>query len=345
MHYAVAALDAQGKPGPAAVVQSRIAAQFAAAEGGGTGGRARAGQCSLEMAADAGKLSGYQVLRRPAGGKAEPVAAAPCRRHRCWTWGLIRPLTTHIKCVPWTAPDNGENSRRRWTIRPLVRDVAGKRGPVFYAAFEGNGDAGPIKPKAVGSVRFAPGISGKALDSSRGGYFVYPHQKDFELDGEFAVELRFRETLVHLPVFASCGEFAKHGWFVQIIGGQIRFSLGANVLDAGPSRSANGTTWSAPTTGGRCASIWTARKRRPRGVQGGFHALDRSPVRRPVSSLTDDFQFRGLLDELKLYRVALTAAEIARRTRRERNRGGAASAASTVSACYHWLGGTLGTDS
>ena len=196
------------------------------------------------------------------------------------------------------------------TIRPLVR----QRGPVFYAAFEGSGDAGPIKPKAVGSFRFAPGIAGKAFDSSRGGHFVYPHQKDFELDGEFAVELWFRaETLDHWPVLASCGEYAKNGWFVQIIGGQIRFSLGGtNLLDAAPV-SVGQWHHLACTYDGRTMRIYLRPAAgRPRGVQRGFHPWTGPMYVAQYHYLTDDFQFHGLLDELKLYRIVPTAAEIAR---------------------------------
>ena len=201
------------------------------------------------------------------------------------------------------------------TVRPLARNLARKRGPVFHVAFEGSGDAGAIKPKVVGVVRFAPGIVGKAMDSRHGGCLVYPHQRAFELDGEFAIELWFRaETLGPLPVLASCGEYAKQGWFVQIIGGPVRFSLGgANVLDAG-SVSVGQWHHLVCTYDG-----WTMRVYLDGKEAGARKApnVDFTPWTGPLCiaqypALTDDYQFRGLLDELKVYRVALTAAEIAK---------------------------------
>ena len=159
-----------------------------------------------------------------------------------------------------------------------------------------------------------PGIVGQALDSRRGGCFVYPHQKDFELDGEFAIELWFHtETLDREPVLASCGEYAKNGWFVQIFSGQIRFSLGgANVLDAGPI-SVDKWHHLACTYDGRTMRVYL--DAREVGVREASN-VDFTPWKGPLyvaqyHYLGDDFQFRGLLDELKLYRIAPTAAEIA----------------------------------
>jgi hypothetical protein len=310
VRYAVAALDAQGKPGPAATAQARIAAQPPPPKAEGLAAVAGPGNARLTWRPIAGKLSGYQLLRRPADGQSRPVAAAPLQQESLLDVGLDSAVdyTYQVRAVD-RAGRRGELSAPV-TVRPLAR----KRGPVFHAAFDGNGDAGPVKPQAVGSVRFAPGIVGKALDSSHGGYLVYPHQKDFELDGEFAVELWFRaETLDQWPVLASCGEFAKHGWFVQIIGGQIRFSLGGeNLLDAAPV-SAGQWHHLACTYDTRTMRVYLdGEQRGARDVSD----VDFTPWTGPLyvaqyHYLTDDFQFRGLLDELKLYRVAPTAAEIA----------------------------------
>jgi hypothetical protein len=310
VYYAVAALDAQGKSGPAAVVQTRIAAQSPPPKAEGLAVVAGAGNARLTWQPIARKLRGYQLLRSPAGGEARPVAAELLQDESLLDVGLDSAVDyTYQVCAVDRAGQRGELSAPV-TIRPLAR----KRGPVFHAAFEGSGDAGPIKPQAVGSVRFAPGIVGKALDSSRGGYFVYPHQKDFELDGEFAVELWFRaEKFDQMPVLASCGEFAKHGWFVQIIGGQIRFSLGGtNLLDAGPV-SAGPWHHLACTYDARTMRVYLDGKER--GAREASN-VDFTPWTGPLyvaqyHYLSDEFQFRGLLDELKLYRVAPTAAEIA----------------------------------
>ena len=313
VRYAVAALDAQGKSGPAALTEARIAAQAPPPRAEGLKAVPGPSNARLTWRAIARKLSGYQLVRRAGGGEARPVTAVPLQEESLLDVGLDPAVdyTYQVRAVD-RAGQCGELSAPV-TVRPLAHDLARKRGPVFHVAFEGSGDAGPIKPKAVGAVRFAPGIVGKALDSRRGGCFVYPHQKDFELDGEFAIELWFHvETLDREPILASCGEYNKSGWFVQIFGGQIRFSLGgAHVLDAGPIAV---DKWHhlACTYDGRTMCVYMD------GKEIGFReasTVDFTPWRGPMyvaqyHSLGDDFQFRGLMDELKLYRIAPTAAEI-----------------------------------
>jgi hypothetical protein len=101
---------------------------------------------------------------------------------------------------------------------------------------------------------------------------------------------------------------------VQIIGGRIRFSLGGtDVLDAAPV-----------STGAWHHLVCTYDTRTMRVYLDGKEAgarearnVDFTPWTGPMyvaqyHYLTDDFQFRGLIDELKLYRIAPTAADIAK---------------------------------
>jgi hypothetical protein len=311
VRYSVAAMDAQGKPGPVAVAEARIAAQPPPPKVEGLTAVAGPGNARLSWRAVPGKLNGYLLLRCTASGQPQPVRVAPLQTESLLDVGLDAAVEyTYQVCAVDRAGQRGELSAPV-TVRPSARP----RGPVFHAAFEGSGDAGRIKPQAVGSVRFAPGIVGKAFDSSHVGYFVYPHQKDFELDGEFAIELWFRaETLKDWPVLASCGEFAKHGWFVQIIGGQIRFSLGGtSVLDAAPV-SVGQWHHLVCTYDTRTMRIYFDGQER--GVRQ-VSDVDFTPWTGPMyvaqyHYLTDDFQFHGLLDELKLYRIVPTADEIAK---------------------------------
>ena len=177
-----------------------------------------------------------------------------------------------------------------------------KLGPVFHVAFEGSGDAGAIKPKAVGTVRFRRALSARPSNSRRGGCFVYPHRKDFELDGEFAVEFWFREeTLDQQQILASCGEYARNGWFVQIFGGRIRFSLGGARTRCGAHL---GRQVASPCLHLRRADDAQFLDGKVAGAREAS-TVDFTPWTGPLyvaqyHSLTDDFQFRGLLDELKM---------------------------------------------
>ncbi len=309
--YAVAALDSHSKAGPPAVAQVHIAAQPPPPRVEGLTAVAGPGSARLIWQPIARRLGGYRVLRRQAGGQPQPVTTALMPDESLLDVGLDAgtDYIYQVRAVDRAGQEGRLSSPV--TVRPLAR----KRGPVFHAAFEGSGDAGSIKPQAVGAVRFAPGVVGKAMDSSRGGYLVYPHRQDFELDGEFGIELWFRaDTLNPMPVLASCGEFAKHGWFVQIISGQIRFSLGGtNLLDAAPV-SVGQWHHLACTYDAQTMRVYLDGKER--GARAAS-SVDFMPWTGPMyvaqyHYLTDEFQFHGLLDELKLYRVAPTAVEIAK---------------------------------
>lgn len=103
-------------------------------------------------------------------------------------------------------------------------------GPLFVWSAS---SAGPLPTGAA--VQAPAKLGPNGLDTSRGGWMVVPHQPAFDIAGEFAVALRFRAHRVdQIPVIASCGEFQKSGWFVQILGNRVRFSLGGDaILDAG----------------------------------------------------------------------------------------------------------------
>jgi hypothetical protein len=311
VHYTVAAVDDQGKPGTPATAEARIAAQNPPPKAEGLAAVAGPGNARLTWKPIAQKLAGYQLLRRRAGGEPQPVTPAPLQETTILDVGLDwdADYAYQVRAVD-RAGQFGELS-----TPVVVRPTPRQRGPVFHAAFEGTGDAGRIKAQPGGSVRYAPGVLGQALDSRHAGYFVYPHQKDFELDGQFAVECWFNaEQLGPMPVLASCGEYAKHGWFVQIIGGGIRFSLGGtDVLDA------------YPVTAGKWHHlVCTYDTRVMRVYMDGKEVaarpapnVDFTPWTGPMyvahyHHLSPEFQFRGLLDELKLYRMVPTAADIAK---------------------------------
>ena len=123
MHYAVAALNAQGKPGPATRAEARIAAQSPPPRAEGL--KAVPGPCNIRLTwrPIARKLAGYQLFRRAAGGKAQPVAATPLQEESLLDVGLDSAVEyTYRVYSPSTAPDSAENSppRRRSGPWPAI---------------------------------------------------------------------------------------------------------------------------------------------------------------------------------------------------------------------------------
>ena len=114
--------------------------------------------------------------------------------------------------------------------------------PVFVCHFENspNAESG-LKGALSGQAAFAPGVVGKALDLSAGGWVTFPHNEVFDLSGELTLEAWVKfNSLEAMPVFLSHGQWRERGFFVQAIGHRIRYSLGGlDDCDAGQLETGN----------------------------------------------------------------------------------------------------------
>jgi len=118
------------------------------------------------------------------------------------------------------------------TVTPLPR----LETPVVALHFEDspNAESG-LKGTLAGKAGYAPGIVGRALDLRQGGWLTVPHDEAFDLVGDLTLEAWVKfASLDGMPVFLSHGQWRERGFFVQAIGGGIRYSLGGtNDCDGG----------------------------------------------------------------------------------------------------------------
>lgn len=202
-----------------------------------------------------------------------------------------------------------------------VRPGAVVPGPVFVASFEGSPGAkvmaeaspqagqGTLHPPAT----FAEGVKGQALDLRAGGYLTFPYDPLFDLSGAFSLSCWVNlDDLGVMPVLASCGEWERNGWFLQVIGGRFRFYIGrGNVLDAGRPEVGRWIHVVAVFDGRRMALYQDGREVGRREVR----RVDYTPWGGPLfvgqyHHLQREYQVNGRLDEVKLYQRALSAKEV-----------------------------------
>ncbi|MCC6441903.1 MAG: hypothetical protein IT210_00445 [Armatimonadetes bacterium] len=204
----------------------------------------------------------------------------------------------------------------------IARPLPAIYGPVFHARFDGSAAAelAPGIDPAAGQgtlespATYGEGAVGPALDTRNGGYAVFPYNPAFDIDGAFTITCRVKlDTLTPMPVIASCGEWTKNGWFLQIIGGSVRFYIGGNnVLDAGRPQSGRWMRLAAVFDGQEVALYLNGQEAGRKPVSG----LDDTSWGRPLyighyHYLQEPYQTHGLIDEFKLYQRALSAEEIA----------------------------------
>lgn len=172
--------------------------------------------------------------------------------------------------------------------------------------------------EVIGEPRVARGIRGKALDLRSGGLLKLPSDRaDADFDGPFTIAFFARpepwDRDREMPVLLGKGEWQADGWFVQLYRGRLRVSLGENrLLDAGtlaPGR----WTHVAVVFDGDDARVYLDAKEI--GTLEGV--APPGPSDRPLliggyrePGEPEEFPFRGCLDEITLYRRALSEAEL-----------------------------------
>jgi hypothetical protein len=289
--YTVAEIGSDDTIGPLATVEVRLQRPPAPQPPVSVQAFPGAGKVRLMWASDGRRALGYRVYRDGKLLTPEPVV------------GL-----SYLDLSP------GEATDRSYTVS--VVDRAGQEGPQSapVTARANPKPTGPdftaaLTPGSAPTPDLAPPavLTSEGLDTRDGGYGTFANRPTFHLSGEFAVAFRFRaESTTDIPVLVSCGEFSKWGWFVQILGGRIRFSLGgSNVLDAG---------WIEPARWYRVACTFDGRFMHVYldGAEVGSREasnVDFQPWTGPLyvgqyHFLEGMYQFRGVLADLRIYAFA-----------------------------------------
>jgi hypothetical protein len=291
-----------GKRGSMATASVTVPTLAPRSAPGGLEARAGAGKVRLTWAPVQGRVRGYRVYRSEAGGEAvcitpEPIAAPL----------ILDTRVTAQREYAYTVSVVDRGGREGERSEP-VRAVALERpsGPVFEARLTGQAPGGTLQPPAV--------LTDEGLQTQSGGWVAYANRPDFALEGEFSVSMRFKAASVDaIPVLASCGEFAKQGWFVQILAQGLRFSLGGeNVMDAGRIEAGRWYHVACTYDGARMRVFIDGKEAGSRPAP----VIDFRPWPGPLYvghyHLREEmYQFRGLLRDLRLYAFALTPEEVA----------------------------------
>ncbi len=312
--YVVRAKDAAGNVGPAQEVSVNVPKYPPPAPPKNV--KAVAGRGKIKLSWDAMDLPvmGYNVYRAdPAKAESKPVpmnAKGLVREATCIDAGLrdATPYAYTVRAVDRGGQESGDSAIV--TVAALPR----MEGPVFAAHFEGSSDAEKgMKGALAGKAAFSSGVVGKALDLSGGGWVTFPHNDVFDLAGELTLEAWVKfNTLEGMPVFLSHGQWRERGFFVQAIGGGIRYSLGGlNDCDGGRLEPGKWyyvvCTYDMQEMRVYLNGQEVARRHAPEvdfapwvgPFYVGRYTLDGKP-----------YEVNGLVDEVKVYQRARTAEEI-----------------------------------
>ncbi|MGO8746787.1 MAG: LamG-like jellyroll fold domain-containing protein [Thermoguttaceae bacterium] len=314
--YAVRAKDAAGNLGPAQEVALTVPKYEPPAAPKNV--KATVGRGKIKISWDAMPLPvvGYNVYRSaPTPGA---PAAKPLLMNPKGPIGSAVYLDVGLKDVAshaYTVRAIDRGGQEGAASQPIVAaPLARLETPVFVAHFENSPDAeSGLKGTLAGHATYAPGVVGKALDLSSGGWIAFPHHEVFEISGELTLEAWVKfDSLDEMPVFLSHGQWRERGFFVQAIGHRIRYSLGGlNDCDAGQLQTGK---WYYVV----CTYDMQEQRVYLNGQEAGRRPVadvDLTPWSGPfyIGRYTLDgkpYEVRGLIDEVKIYQRARTAEEI-----------------------------------
>jgi len=226
--YAVVALDEAGHRGPPAYTQSAVIptppplpAPTDVQAAPGPGRISIAWSAVPETAA-----VGYRVYEAVGGG---------------WRALSEEPTTASRRIVAPLEP-GARHRYRVVAVDPTGRDglpsaevaaaaTAPHQEPVFEARFDT-----PRAQTGQQGVLHAPAkLDGGVLDTTEGGWIAYPNADDLQLAGPLSFEMWVCPTAVpQIPVLLAFGHWEQQGYFLQNIGGRVRYYLGRQqTLDAG----------------------------------------------------------------------------------------------------------------
>jgi hypothetical protein len=311
--YAVRAKDRAGSPGrPSVAALARIPTYPPPSPPAGVEATPGPGKIKISWNELALPVVGYNIYRAEAGASDKTLLnTRGLVRQSVYIDAGLKDKTNYTYTV--RAVDRGGQesvASKPAAAMPLPR----RESPVFAAHFENSPDAeSGLKGNIEGSASYSAGVVGQALDLRSGGWLAFEHNDIFDISGELTLEAWVNfDSIDGMPVFLSHGQWRERGFFVQVLGGRIRFSLGGlNDLDAGriePGR------WYHVVCTYDMKDMRVYINGREAGRRGAPD-VDLNPwvgrlyIGRYTLSARP-YEVSGLIDEVKIYQRSRTAQEI-----------------------------------
>jgi hypothetical protein len=265
------------------------------------------GRVTLTWQASPERVAGYAVLMRPeAGGDWERVSGAAHLTGEVFVVGLpdTNPRLFAVRSIDRGGRDGETSTEVRGAARPIPVE------PVLSIAFDSakaeTGQQGALGGKAT--------IHDGILDTRQGGWIAFPKDEMLQLSGPLSLEFRINVDQVKgIPVMVSFGHYQGLGYWMQLIGGTIRWYLPVqNILDAG---STPGVGWHhlCGTYDGRFSRLYVDGKE-VGAKEVGQVDLTPWPGEFRIGMYSDidaQFQTNAQFDDVRVYQRALSAAEVA----------------------------------
>ena len=261
----------------------------------------------------------YHVYRAKAGGGEPQRITASAVRLRSYSDAPPAAKVEHaytVRAVNRRGVESAASNAVSAAALPETREA------VFAAAFTGSAEAmrhggGPVRGKLHGKAKVGP----SGLDLRAGGYVTFPHRPEFDLSGRISVE-----CWVHagrggsMPVVVSCGVWQQAGWFLQRIGRGWRWHVGGIDCDGGKPAPGRWTHLVC-TFDGQTARLF--QDGRPVAEKAGSAIQTPWPGPLHVGQYSGgpaaQYQVRGTIRGLKVYRRALGPADAAAAARADHN--------------------------
>ncbi|MBC7330383.1 hypothetical protein H5T88_08510 [bacterium] len=186
--------------------------------------------------------------------------------------------------------------------------------PIFSASFEGTLKAEPGgEGFSYSPPVFAKEGIGRSIYLNGDNWVMYPHREELNPQFELTIELWTKVLSTEgMPILVGYGIWREHGYFLQILGGQIRFSIaGVGDFDSQYRPPLNRWLHLCATYDGVKFRLYVDGNEVASQNAEGQPRPSSSPLYLGRYEIPDKvYFFNGYLDEVRLYPYALSPDEI-----------------------------------
>jgi len=274
--------------------------------------RALSSEIVLSWKSPEGTALRYEVLRGRKGTSQLVRLNAEPLRSPGYSDVNVAPGTTYtyvVRSIDRRGQQSSISNRVEATPLPEIKE------PVFTVDFSGEKTlaAKLLDGKTVaGKLHAGATLAEGTLQLGSSGFATFAHQPEFDLTKALSVECRVRiDKETAMPVVVSCGAFNGSGWFVQRFGSGWRWHVGGVNCDGGRPVVGRWTHLIA-TFNGRHATLYQDGKQVASIACNPTRAVWSGPlVLGQYSAQGPNYQVTGQIKDVKIYRRALKAEEVA----------------------------------